>query len=159
MATGYSTGFRRSVSSQPSCRRELCDPIDREVGQAGQDRAKIVANRDFQSPAGFDDRDYSRDARSGLLASDVDPVTAAQGQWAHGVLSHLLLNSRLRQGDKSLVGNKDYRRYLKVQGDHHFAIDEKQIKTEARYDESFSVVTIAYDSSSSSLCSVSEPSC
>ena len=74
-------------------------------------------------------------------------------------LTRLLLNSRLRQGDKSLVGNKDYRRYLKVQGDHHFAIDEKQIKTEARYDESFSVVTIAYDSSSSSLCSASEPSC
>jgi hydroxymethylpyrimidine pyrophosphatase-like HAD family hydrolase len=28
----------------------------------------------FQSSAGFDDRDYSRDARSGLLASDLDPV-------------------------------------------------------------------------------------
>jgi transposase len=44
------------------------------------------------------------------------------------------LKDQLRQGDKSLVGNKGYRRYLKVQGDHHFAIDEKQIKTEARYD-------------------------
>jgi transposase len=44
------------------------------------------------------------------------------------------LKEKLRQGDKSLVGNKGYRRYLKVQGDHHFAIDEKQIKTEARYD-------------------------
>src|SRR6185295_16225206 len=41
---------------------------------------------------------------------------------------------QLRQGDKSLVGNEGYRRYLKVQGDHHFAIDEKQIKIEARYD-------------------------
>jgi hypothetical protein len=95
MATGYSTGFGRSVSSQPSCRRELRDPIDREVGQAGQDRAKIVANRDFQSPAGFDDRDYSRDARSGLLASDVDPVTAAQGQRAHGVLSQVVTQLQL----------------------------------------------------------------
>ena len=44
------------------------------------------------------------------------------------------LKEQLRQGDKSLVGNKGYRRYLKVQGDHHFAIDEKQVKTEARYD-------------------------
>jgi hypothetical protein len=33
MAAGYSTGFGRSVSSQPSCRRELGDPIDREVCQ------------------------------------------------------------------------------------------------------------------------------
>jgi transposase len=32
------------------------------------------------------------------------------------------------------VGNKGYRRYLKVQEDNHFAIDQEQIKTEARYD-------------------------
>jgi transposase len=48
------------------------------------------------------------------------------------IVAHL--KEQLRQGDKSLVGNKGYRRYLKVQGDHHFGIDEKQIKTEARYD-------------------------
>jgi transposase len=48
------------------------------------------------------------------------------------IVAHL--KEQLRQGDKSLVGNKGYRRYLKVQGDHHFTIDEKQIKTEARYD-------------------------
>jgi transposase len=48
------------------------------------------------------------------------------------IVAHL--KEQLRQGDKRLVGNKGYRRYLKVQGDHHFAIDEKQIKTEARYD-------------------------
>jgi transposase len=48
------------------------------------------------------------------------------------IVAHL--KEQLRQGDKSLVGNKGYRRYLKVQGDHHFAIDENQIKIEARYD-------------------------
>ena len=32
------------------------------------------------------------------------------------------------------MGNKGYRRYLKVQEDNHFAIDQEQIKTEARYD-------------------------
>jgi hypothetical protein len=35
---------------------------------------------------------------------------------------------------KNLVGNKGYRRYLKVQGDNQFVIDEKQIKAEACYD-------------------------
>jgi len=44
------------------------------------------------------------------------------------------LKEQLRSGDKSLVANKGYRRYLKVQGDNHFAIDEEQIKAEARYD-------------------------
>src|ERR1700692_1982274 len=48
------------------------------------------------------------------------------------IVAHL--KEQLRQGDKSLVGNKGYRRYLKVQGDDHFAIDEKQIKAETRYD-------------------------
>src|SRR6266478_3368289 len=44
------------------------------------------------------------------------------------------LKEQLRQGDKSLVGNKGYRRYLKVEGDSHFAIDEAKLQEEARYD-------------------------
>ncbi|HTD17440.1 MAG TPA: hypothetical protein VK673_19805, partial [Chthoniobacterales bacterium] len=44
------------------------------------------------------------------------------------------LKEQLRNGDKSLVGNKGYRRYLKVEGSGHFVIDEKQVKAEERYD-------------------------
>ena len=33
-----------------------------------------------------------------------------------------------------VVGNKGYRRYLKVEGSGHFAIDKKQIEIEQRYD-------------------------
>lgn len=44
------------------------------------------------------------------------------------------LRQQLRQGDKSLVGNKGYRRYLKVDGDSHFTIDEAKLQEEARYD-------------------------
>jgi hypothetical protein len=33
-----------------------------------------------------------------------------------------------------LVGNKGYRRYLKLEGSGHFAIDEEQVKAEQRYD-------------------------
>jgi hypothetical protein len=44
------------------------------------------------------------------------------------------LREQLRQGDKSLVGNKGYRRYLKVEGDSHFAIDEAKLAAEARCD-------------------------
>jgi|SRR5271165_2642290 len=36
-----------SASGQPSAGRELGDPIDREVSQSRQGRAKIVANRNF----------------------------------------------------------------------------------------------------------------
>jgi transposase len=44
------------------------------------------------------------------------------------------LREQLRQGDKSLVGNKGYRRYLKVEGEGHFVIDEAKLQEEARYD-------------------------
>ena len=43
-------------------------------------------------------------------------------------------SEELHRGDKSLVGNKGYRRFLKIEGDGHFAVDEEQIKAEARYD-------------------------
>jgi transposase len=48
------------------------------------------------------------------------------------IVAHL--KEQLRSGDKSLVGNKGYRRYLKVEGSAHFVIDEKQVKAEERYD-------------------------
>lgn len=43
------------------------------------------------------------------------------------------LDKVLKQGDKSLVGNKGYRRYLCI-GGQHFRIDEDKIKAEALYD-------------------------
>jgi transposase len=44
------------------------------------------------------------------------------------------LREQLHKGDKSLVGNKGYRQYLKVEGEGHFAVDEAKLKEEARYD-------------------------
>jgi hypothetical protein len=43
------------------------------------------------------------------------------------------LREQLKQGDKSLVGNRGYRKYLK-QGKAKFQIDEAKIKQESRYD-------------------------
>jgi hypothetical protein len=44
------------------------------------------------------------------------------------------LRERLRSGDKSLVGNKGYRRYLGGGGPDHFRIDEAKVAEDARYD-------------------------
>ena len=44
------------------------------------------------------------------------------------------LREQLRCGDKSLVGNKGYRRYLSGGGPHHFRIDEAKVAEDARYD-------------------------
>jgi transposase len=44
------------------------------------------------------------------------------------------LREQLRRGDKSLVGNKGYRRYLGGGGADHFRIDESKVAEDARYD-------------------------
>jgi transposase len=44
------------------------------------------------------------------------------------------LREQLRSGDKSLIGNKGYRRYLGGGGPEHFRIDEAKIAEDARYD-------------------------
>ena len=44
------------------------------------------------------------------------------------------LREQLRNGDKSLVGNKGYRRYLSGGDSSHFQVDEAKLAEDARYD-------------------------
>src|SRR5918994_479413 len=44
------------------------------------------------------------------------------------------LREKLRSGDKSLIGNRGYRRYVTTESESHFQIDEAKIAAEARYD-------------------------
>ena len=50
------------------------------------------------------------------------------------------LRNALRQGDKSLAGNKGYRKYLRAAG-KQFAVDEDKIEEEARYDGKWVLTT------------------
>jgi transposase len=43
------------------------------------------------------------------------------------------LEEQLRQGDKSLVGNKGYRKYIRA-SEPHFEIDREKVEAEARFD-------------------------
>lgn len=47
------------------------------------------------------------------------------------------LQRQLNKGDKALVGNSGYRRFLKTAGDGHFTIDRARIENEARFDGIF----------------------
>jgi transposase len=53
-------------------------------------------------------------------------------QARQAIVQHL--REQLKRGDKSLVGNKGYRRFLKVQGGDHFVVDEESVKHDARFD-------------------------
>jgi transposase len=44
------------------------------------------------------------------------------------------LREQLRKGDRSLVGNKGYRRYLSDDDSPHFEVDEAKLTEDARYD-------------------------
>src|SRR5512135_2252725 len=44
------------------------------------------------------------------------------------------LQEQLSRGDKSLVGNSGFRKFLKVVGDDHFALDEAKVAEEAKLD-------------------------
>ena len=44
------------------------------------------------------------------------------------------LKEKLKGGDKSLVGNKGYRRYLKSGGSEHFTVDEEKLVEEQKFD-------------------------
>jgi len=61
-------------------------------------------------------------------AEEVEHDRAARAAIVAGLREHL------QHGDKSLVGNKGYRRFLKSAGNEHFVVDEAKIEEEARYD-------------------------
>ena len=44
------------------------------------------------------------------------------------------LRKQLKRGDKDLIGNKGYRKYLQATEGEHFTMDEEKVKEEARYD-------------------------
>jgi hypothetical protein len=53
------------------------------------------------------------------------------------------LERQLKKGDKSLVGNKGYRRFLATPGDDHFAIDRAKAEEDAKFDGIFVLRTNA----------------
>jgi len=53
------------------------------------------------------------------------------------------LERQLKKGDKSLIGNKGYRRFLATPGDDHFAIDRAKAEEDAKFDGVFVLRTNA----------------
>ena len=53
------------------------------------------------------------------------------------------LERKLAQGDKALVGNKGYRRFLATPGDEHFTIDPARVAEDERFDGVFVLRTNA----------------
>ena len=80
---------------------------------------------------------WVEDARRYVVCLDEDQATRDRHDREAVVAS---LRDALSKGDKSLVGNKGYRKYLRT-GGKQFAVDEDKIKEEARYDGKWVLTT------------------
>ncbi len=80
---------------------------------------------------------WVEDARRYVVCLNEDQATKDRHDREAVVAS---LRDALSKGDKSLVGNKGYRKYLRT-GGKQFAVDEDKIKEEARYDGKWVLTT------------------
>ena len=120
------------------------------VRMRSSNEAKAVvarAGRYAQVHPKSDDRDdpsplkvkevWVEDARRYVVCVNQDQATKDRHDREAVVAS---LRDALGHGDKSLVGNKGYRKYLRA-GGQQFAVDEDKIKEEARYDGKWVLTT------------------
>jgi hypothetical protein len=61
----------------PGCGCEFCEPLNRDVSEAGQNSGQVFPNRNLQPTAGLNNGQNGRHFRSGLLAPYVDPDSSA----------------------------------------------------------------------------------
>ena len=94
------------------------------------------ADRDDPSPLQVKEV-WVEDARRYVVCLNEDQATKDRHDREAVVAS---LRDALSKGDKSLVGNKGYRKYLQG-GAKQFAVDEDKIKEEARYDGKWVLTT------------------
>lgn len=105
----------------------------REQVLADRGRFRVVhgSRRKSKDPAPLKVKEVRVDERRYVVCRNEEEVVSDRARREEIVRS---LREQLQQGDKALVGNKGYRRYLKVEGPGHFAIDEAKLAEEARYD-------------------------
>jgi hypothetical protein len=113
-------------------RMRRCKEVREQVlNDRGRFRVVHPRSHDPKDPAPLKVKEVRVEERRYVVCVNEDEVKKDRADRAAIVAG---LREQLRAGDKSLVGNKGYRRFLKVEGPGHFAIDEAKIAAEARYD-------------------------
>jgi Transposase DDE domain len=113
-------------------RMRRCKEVGEQVlADRGRYRVVHAKSADAKDPAPLKVKEVWVEERRYVVCVNADEVHKDRADRAAIVAG---LREQLRAGDKSLVGNKGYRRYLKVEGPGHFAVDETKIEAEARYD-------------------------
>jgi hypothetical protein len=112
--------------------RERSTKEVREVVMADQTPSvPLVIPRNGRADTELRAKEVKVDGRRYIVCRNLAEVVRA-ARTREAVLT--TLRAKLRQGDKSLVGNSAYRRYLTTPDEPHFTIDEARIAEDARYD-------------------------
>ena len=96
----------------------------------GQYHTVFPARRTSQDPAPLRVKQVRRDDRRYIVCLNPDEAEKDRHDRAAIVAA---LEKALTQGDKALIGNKGFRRFVKTQGTR-FTLDEAKITADARYD-------------------------
>jgi DDE family transposase len=120
-------GWQYILGARMRSQNEVKDEV---LSRAG--RYRVVHPRRVQSddPSPLKVKEVWVDARRYVVCLNEDEARKDAADREAVVAA---LREQLRSGDKSLVGNKGYRRYLSG-GPSHFRIDEAKVAEDARYD-------------------------
>jgi hypothetical protein len=121
---GHSKDHRPDLCSQNEVK-------DEALSRAGRSRVVHPKRAESKAPSPLDVKEVWVDERRYIVCCNEDE---ARQEAADREAIVAALREQLRCGDKSLVGNKGYRRYLSGSDSPPFQIDEAKIAAEARSD-------------------------
>jgi len=107
------------------------------IGRAGRYSEVYAESSDSKDPAPLKVKEVWVEDRRYVVCVNEAEVRKDRLERDNLVTS---LQEALQGGDKSLVGNKGYRRFLRTSGER-FSIDEEKIREEARYDGKWVLTT------------------
>ncbi len=121
-------GWQYILGARMRSQNEVKDEV---LARAGRYRVVHPKRQTSKDPAPLKVKEVQVEGRRYVVCLNEDEARKDAADREAIVAS---LQEKLRSGEKSLVGNKGYRRYLSSTGPDHFQIDEAKIKEEARYD-------------------------
>jgi DDE family transposase len=107
------------------------------LARAGRYEEVFAKSADAKAPSPLKVKEVWVDERRYVVCLNEDEATKDRHDREAIVAA---LREALKQGDKSLIGNRGYRRFVKTAGER-FTIDEQRIRDEARFDGKWVLTT------------------
>lgn len=110
---------------------------DTVLSRAGRYQEVVGPREDAHDPSPLEVKEVMVDGRRYIICRNEEQERKDRADREAIIES---LRDALKRGDKSLVGNKGYRKFIAGDGPR-FAIDEKKVKEDARYDGKWVLIT------------------